>query len=366
MNRRVFFLSGLAILAVVLNHMTSWGYTAMFWWTDRYRPVAVPNFDQAGTLPYYVLVVIRQLTVFCVPAFVFVSGFFVAYANRGKQSSVNWKMVRARITNLLIPYTIWSIVIFAADAVQGTLYSPLGYLGRFATGQVSPGYYFAPLLCQLYLLSPLLAPVAKTHGKQLLAASAGIQLFVMSFKYLGLAGIDVGILAMLDKQWLVFTWVFFFALGIVSGFHGDRLDAWLARLKRGLPFAAVVLGVLAVIETEWVYRATGEFWTGSPVLISTSLYSVIFILCFLAFYPISSSLSKALQPLATRSYGIYLLHGKVMELGARFIRQFIPWMLANQAILQPVVLAFGLGVPLALMIVLARSPARRSFPYLFG
>ena len=78
MRRQIPILRGLAILAVVYNHATGWGYTAMFWWADRYRQVgSLPNYDQMGSLPYYVLAVIQQLAQFSVPAFLFISGFFI-------------------------------------------------------------------------------------------------------------------------------------------------------------------------------------------------------------------------------------------------------------------------------------------------
>ena len=91
----------------------------MFWWTDRYSPVSIPNYDQLGSPPYYIFLIIKQLTVFSVPAFLFVSGFFVAYAYRSKETSLNWGMEKKRIINLIIPYLIWSAVIFIGDSFQG-------------------------------------------------------------------------------------------------------------------------------------------------------------------------------------------------------------------------------------------------------
>ena len=49
-------LNGLAILAVVFNHASGWGYTAMVYWADRYRPVTVPNFDQVWSPSFYGLI----------------------------------------------------------------------------------------------------------------------------------------------------------------------------------------------------------------------------------------------------------------------------------------------------------------------
>ena len=63
MGRRLPLLNGFAILAVVSSHATGWGYMAMVWWADRYRPVEVPNFDQLYTPSYYALVAIQGNTI---------------------------------------------------------------------------------------------------------------------------------------------------------------------------------------------------------------------------------------------------------------------------------------------------------------
>jgi hypothetical protein len=39
----------------VLNHTVGWGFIALIWWTDRYRAVAVPNFDAVGGVNYWLL-----------------------------------------------------------------------------------------------------------------------------------------------------------------------------------------------------------------------------------------------------------------------------------------------------------------------
>lgn len=361
----------LAILVVVWSHAAGWGQIAMFLWTDRYRPVTVPNFDQLGTPSYYVLLAIRQLTVWAVPAFLFVSGFFVAYAARGRQSTLSWKMVRVRITNLLVPYLIWSVVIFIGDALQGITYTPLEYLERLAFGRADGGgYFYIPLLIQCYLLVPLMAPIARTRWKLLLLASALLQLVAFGSRYLDLFGVKgpgLRLLVKVTPSWSFFMWAFFFPLGIVCGLYIRQLKAWLARRKWRILVAAIVLGSLAIAEPELIYRVTGREWRFNPLTIATSLYSVAFVLCFLAFDKVSIPRSRIVQQVGKRSYAIYLLHGKVMAFVARVIRQVAPWVLAHQVLLvKPVVFAFGLGVPLLFMAFVSRSPARRSYRYLFG
>jgi len=371
MIKRVFLLNGLAILAVVCNHAASWGYTAMFWWTDRYRSVAVPNFDQFGSLPYYVIVIVRQLTVFSVPAFLFVSGFFLAYAARGSQSALNWKMVKARITNLLIPYFIWSVIILIGDALQGITYAPVEYLGKLVLAKADSAYFYVLLLCQFYLLSPLLVPIAKTRWKFMLFVLALLQLSVMILVYycpIVFGGARVPALDTVRHMpyWLFVRWAFYFALGIVVAFHLQPFKGWLVRVKWGLLVAVAVLGLLTIIELEGIFRLTGQDYRGGPNTIAAALYSVALVLCYLAFDRVSIPLSETFYQLGRQSYGIYLLHREVLQFSARIIRQIAPWMLVYQALFQPVLIVLGVGVPLLFMVIVARSPARRYYRSLFG
>jgi len=367
--KRLLLLNGLAILAVVCNHATGWGFTAMFWWTDRYRSVATPCFDQVGTLPYYVLLAIQQLVVFSVPAFLFISGFFVAYAARGRQSTPSWKMVITRIRNLLLPYAIWSMVIFVGDALQGLTYTPVGYLERLVLGRATAGYFYVPLICQFYVLSPLVAPLAKSRGKLVLVVSALLQLGSLSLRYLVAYGAETPALAFLIRmtpEWSFPRWAFFFALGVVFGFHLTWLKQWLHRLKWSLLVAVVVLGLLAILEPQAPLHTGGKEWGRSLASISSNLYAVAFILCFLAFGKVTIPGSRIVHQLGRSSFGIYLLHPKVVEFIARIIRQIVPWILAHQVVFQPLLVVTGVGGPFLFMIAVSRSPARRSYRYLFG
>jgi surface polysaccharide O-acyltransferase-like enzyme len=119
MVKRLLILNGVAIVAAVLYHTTGWGFTALFWWTDRYLPVPVPNFEQLGGTVYYVLRFLEQLVIFAIPAFLFVSGYFVAVAAGRTQKTVNWKLIRSRIINLAIPFVLWSVLILAAKILEG-------------------------------------------------------------------------------------------------------------------------------------------------------------------------------------------------------------------------------------------------------
>ena len=75
---------------------------------------------------------------------------------------------------------------------------------------------------------------------------------------------------------------------------------------------------------------------------------------------------KGLYELGKSSYGIYLLHSTVLMFFARAFQKYTPWILAYPPLFLLVLVALAVGVPFLLMRVVARSPLRRSYRYLFG
>jgi len=370
-NRRVFFLNGLAILCVVCGHAASWAEIAMFWWADTYRNVPAPNFDQMGSPSHWILVVVMQLTIFSVPAFLFASGCFVAYAGRGSSSGLSWKVVRVRLTNLLIPYVIWSVVLFFVDFLDGNVYSPVEYLTRFATGKADGYgvYFYVPLICQFYLLSPLIVRLARTRGRLLLVGTAIIQLSLVVISYLGFYDLLSPLLQLVRQftpAWVCLHWVFYFALGVYCSFQMAAVKRWLERYKWILLAYVVILAVLVVFEPQAIIRSTGNERGHSPFLLSANLYSVALVLCLMAFDLPGQALNKLFRQAAGKTYGIYLLHSKILEFVARSIRYFTPQIIAISPLFLCILILLGASIPWLFMDAVARSPAKKLHRYLFG
>jgi len=370
MRKQIPMLRGLAILAVVAHHVTNWGFIAMFWWVHRYRPVTSPNYDQVGSPCYYGSLVVNQLALFSVPAFLFISGLFISYAAKGNQATLSWKVIRIRLLNLLWPYLIWSLVVFAGDWFLGKRYTPLEYIKNLILGKAVLAYFFIPLLGQFYLLSSFIARWGKTRGKLLLAVAALLQLTVVGSRYLCIlnpASPEVVRAVAETPSWLFVRWAFFFPLGMVLGFHSRPVNAWLARFRWLLLAAAIVLGVLSIVEGEWIYHLTQD-WMRARSLpkLSSSLYAIAFILFFLSLKARSIPYAQALKRIGAMSYGIYLLHPKVLELTARVIYHVWPGLLAHQVFLQPVLFAAAAGIPWLFMTGVSKSPFKKYYHYLFG
>lgn len=371
MTRRVFLLMGLAILAVILSHAAGWGQIAMFNWADRVRPVTVPNYDLVGTLDDYTLLLIRQITAFAVPAFLFCSGFFVTFAARSNHGEFSWRMVRVRLINLLIPYLIWSALWYGLDILQGRSYSPGDFAMDLIAGEAAGGsYYFVPLVCQFYLMSPFIMRLARSRPRALLAAASGVQLLAFGFKYLEILKIDapgISLFSWITTHWLFFLWAVYFPLGVVCALYSERIRKAAERHARKLIAALIFSLLLAILEPELIYRLLNVEIRFVPLTIPPALYSLVFVFTFVMLDRIKIPSANKLYHLGGKSYGIYLIHLKAMELVARLIRYFIPVLLNFPVtVIMPVTFAVGLVVPLVLMRFVAQTRLRRTYRYLFG
>lgn len=369
MIRRLLLLNGVAIIAVILFHSAGWGFVAMNFWTDRYLEVSVPNFDQAGSPDYYFLRLLEQITVFAIPAFLFVSGYFIAFAAGRTGKNVSWSIVWTRIRGLLIPYLIWSLLLILLAALQGKTQSIGGYVRSLVTGSTNPAYYYVPLLIQYYLLSPILVPFARRKWLILLVVTGLIQLSVQLLYYPTLFGWESTTFdSIFDSvpKWLFPTRIFWFTLGVVAGFHIKNLSKVLVRFRRPLLVATIILFFIGVIEWELILKTTGQEWIDHRETLTDSLYSIAFIFSFLAYYASSIPLSRQINELGIRSFGIYLIHSPTMQYTGRIIYNFVPRILAMQILYLLIIAVAGLGIPLTLMAIVNRSPFRGYYKYIFG
>lgn len=374
MNKRLLMLSGIAIIAVAMNHASHIGFVAMFWWTDRYLPVSVPNYDQMGSLAYYGLVAAQKLALFSVPTFLFVTGVFLAYAARGSQSRLTWSVVFRRVLNLLPPYLIWTTAYYVVQFLIGNVYSPLVYLVSFLTIDYSP-FFYVPLIIVYYLLSPLLTPLAKNRPVLLLSIGVGFLLLGITAgyvrQYLKLNGIESPIFTGPVSYWperAIFSYIFYFILGLVAGFHQAELKAFITRYRWVLLGTVIAAGVAAVIEAEWMYQLTGGEvdWRSRPITLPTVLYAASCILSFMAFDQWTPPFSSLFYRLGVNTLGIYLMHKSVLLVLPKVIYHVLPVILGMQWIYQPALIALAIGLPFLFIMIVQRSPVRSYSRILFG
>jgi fucose 4-O-acetylase-like acetyltransferase len=369
MNRRLLILNGIAIIDVVANHASHVGVIAMFWWTNLYRNVTVPNFDQMGSLSYYGLVAEQKLALFSVPSFLFVSGVFIAYAMRGRQSRLSWGMIKKRILNLLPPYLIWTLVFVVLEiTVTGATYTLREFLLSFITVRFSP-FFFVPLLIVYFLISPLLAPLAKNHWQWLLAGALALQITATLRAYLRLSGSqgDWGVVLNLVFPSQIAEYFFFYTAGIIAGLRLTPLKRTVYKFRWGLLALTGVFALFAVAEAEWIFRQyNNPNWRSATLSVPTFLYAILFILSYLAFDHVKLPFSKTLYQIGVGTLGIYLMHKSVLLIVPKIIYHILPFALGYQILYQPLLICIAIGVPLLLMNLIKRFSLKKRYRTFFG
>lgn len=369
MVKKLLYLNGLAVLTVVLNHALSWGFIALFWWTDRYRPVSVPNFDQLGSPTYYFFRIIEQWIIFGIPAFLFVSGFFLAFAAGRGPAPLRWNVVLIRIKNLLIPFLIWSVIILVLDVAIGRELTPAEFILLIVTGRAADPFYFVPVLTQLYLISPFIVRYARKNWKVLLLITGCIQTLSVLLRYPPLLNIEYPILETLiqfNRNFFFPGYIFFFSLGMVFGFHNAAFKDWLHSKRWVLLGLTGAVFLLGFIEWELILQASGQDWLGPRETLVDQIYAAFFLLTFFAFERIELPLPRAFNYLGTKSYGIYLVHTIALVYTAKAVYHILPQLLGFPLLFQILLISGAFALPLILMEIINRSPLRRYYALLFG
>jgi fucose 4-O-acetylase-like acetyltransferase len=369
LTSQLLYLNGVAVLFAAIYHASGWGYTAMFWWTDRYGALPTPDFSQLHTAQYYVLRMIEQFVSSGVPIFLFVSGYFVAFATRQNQKTISPKVVRARISMLVVPYFTWSILLLSIRLAEGNAPAPLTAVKMLVLGGFASPYYYIPLLCQLYLLAIIMVPLARKHPLFLLSGALLLQLIVLAVQYAELLRIHTTGLkyfAAFTPSWFFPGRVFWFALGVSIGFHLHAVSARLVRYRWLALICALATMLLAALEWEVLLAASGQSWLTPQVTFFDNVYAFLFILAFVGFAGLSLPANGAVRELGAKSFGIYLMHAPVQEFAARLLYHLLPAVLAYQILFQPALVIVSLALPLLIIAVVRRSAIAQFQQYLIG
>lgn len=348
MDRQFPALRGFAILLVVLYHSTGWGMLA----PPEHGYPAVEGLGR------YVLLTIRQLGVIAVPTFLFISGAFIAYASRGDPPRLSWKFVWNSLNRIVWPYVFWSIVYYLAIYLyRGEIYTPVGYLKNLIVGYP---FHFVPLLVFYYLLSPLLVRFARTSALVLLLGIGLYQIALVNIMFPGVLGFTFPgwseYLALPILATTLAEWAIFFPLGLIYRIKA-RCWAPVLRRFRWLTLAATVL--LFILSLLHVFG-----------VIHVPLAGFLCPLPFVLFIPTIDRRSipavRQLETLGKRSYGLYLMHLTVVSLTFLAVRILFPWLMGWQLVLQPLLFAAGVGVPMLVMDGFTRLSRPAFYRVLFG
>ena len=217
-----------------------------------------------------------------VPMFFMLSGALLL--NRQETCSMFYKK---RFKRILIPFIIWSIIVYSLSAVlqpkENLLFYCKNFFTLFFTTGVNEAYWFVYMLCGFYLLTPLckmVIPKIKHPG-------IGLLLFIGIY----LVGFYISLIV--PEANVGCRWLCYFCLYMVGYFcHQVQFK----NLKYGWMGVFLILIAYTICS---VYSVMYIPWT--------LIYSILLFIC-LNQISCSPSNDDAITMLSRNGYGIYLSH----------------------------------------------------------
>ncbi|MHC4861034.1 MAG: acyltransferase family protein [Planctomycetota bacterium] len=335
---------GVAIFMVVLNHagVNSFGIFAL-----KVHPVTL---DEAP-LSFWSMLVLRNVTLFCVPAFFFASGFSLfRFASK-------WRAARGVALQIARKYLIWAVPFTAVFMFREGVFDPLSFCSRILLGSPFSAYWFLVVLVQLIVLSPVFVWLVKKRAPLAVAAFVMLQLTNWLLLYSG---------AVPDNWPVLIYFVFrglshapFFIAGMLVSRHLAAVIGVFSRRRR-LWAALTMISLAAVLAESFAWNTAGPEYalrTFSMERASQGIFSVLIIGWFLAVPTRESALRSWISKLGLASLGILLTNGAIQRIIYAALWRLPDWTGAtadswwgfSPAITLPAFLAAGIFLPLLLI-----------------
>lgn len=245
-------------------------------------------------------VICKPFINFAVATFVFLSGYLT------KADNDNWlAFYRRRITRVLVPYFIWT-VIYSIQDIQSEGLSVL--VKNLLCANATTTLYYIFVYIQFVLLTPLMGKLAKSPYRHLGWLIAPLS--VILFKYIPVFG-DIQLGKHIELFWndACLGWFTFYYLGLILG---NKLLSPKFNL-RNMVFLYCVSLLLQMGE-GYLWFTVDPAGCGSQLKLTSILSSSIFMLII---YSVLSSnhgtKCRLLSTIGDYSFGIYLVHMMILK-----------------------------------------------------
>ena len=251
-------------------------------------------------------VLCRPFINFSVATFLFLSGYLTRIEND------NWyAFYKKRISRVLIPYIIWTILYTLAS--QHIEKIPMNLL----TAKAAAPMYFIFVYIQFVLLTPLLGKLATSKYHFLGWFVAPVSVLIFKYYWL-LTGQNMNSYISLIWSDACLGWFTFYYLGLVLG---NRIIEKQYSLR--ILLVLYLFSILIQMAEGYWWLSLGEVNCGTQIKLSSFLTSSLFLL--IAFTMLKDGRydikNRFLRILGDYSFGIYLCHIMVMYL----LRGFVPY-----------------------------------------
>jgi len=276
---------GLAIIAVVAIHAAfpglSWRYSATGKWN------------------FFFLVACLQLLVFAVPAFVFISGYWMS--KKPIKSLADYKtFLIKRFSRIFVPYLFWSLILLGYPTIKTHTVNVREVIFKLLTGGACAGYFFIIMLAQLYIITPLLQYMNRKRYGLILV----LILNIISVLALYLSRV-YNIIGHTPAALPFYSWIIFYEIGLLAGERGGKV---FTPQKMRLFILPAILASLLISELEGMILLLRYDNLGFATKYSSLLYSTSIIFGFLFLREYFRHWPKFLVSIGNYSFGIYLIH----------------------------------------------------------
>ena len=244
------------------------------------------------SFPHIAIFVLNKTLGFCVPTFIFLSGFklFKSYEKRPLNTK---SFLKRRFNKIAVPYFIAVLIYMIYFGSKGWLED--GIFKSVFLGTVSAHFYYIVILLQLYLLFPILFRLFKRHSRTTFLCSAIITLFCVIFLQSGYWDRFFG------------TYIFYF----VFGMFWAKYDLY-EKIRGYMRIIAIAYAVLLIFHLTFLYLSnhSGIAYSAYPVI---NMLYVIFamIMLYAVSYDFLQKISVVMALsgiLGKYTYTIYLYH----------------------------------------------------------
>jgi surface polysaccharide O-acyltransferase-like enzyme len=291
---------GAAIIAVVAIHTI-----------DSVFPWRCPT---TGGWNLFFLVTYRQLLNFAVPAFIFISGYWMS--KKSIKSLEDYKtFLIGRLPRVLIPYFFWSSILLAYEAIKTHNIDVQQITFKLLTGRATTIYYFIMVISQLYIITPLLQYINRKRYGLILV----LILNVISLLSAYLSRLYFNYWIPISSAF--YSWIIFYEIGLVVGSSDNKIFATKKAQFFILPAVLVCL-LISGLEASILLSGYDNWYLAvGPVKFSSFLYSICIITAFLNIKRRLSHWPKFLAALGYYSFGIYLIHILVINQVANLVQK---------------------------------------------
>ncbi|MFS8118084.1 MAG: acyltransferase [Microcoleus sp.] len=269
-------------------------------------------------------VAIDTFQLFCVPAFLLLSGFFLT--NKLENQNNPTLVLKKRLSKIIPPYLFWSVVLYILKNVWDLKKIDLMALIRdILTGSVMPPYYFIVVIIQCYFWWWLLVKLNFLDPRKVLGLGLIIQtIFTILFYSTALKYISIPLPLM--ERW-IFSWILPFSTGLFLGSSYNRIQPVIERRKMPILGATILFFIASIWEYYLISEVNSDGWfLRSFFKLSSQGYAILFVLSILAFsksIALPSRVSGLVKILAAYSFPIYLLDSTVVQYVGLVFYKFI-------------------------------------------